>query len=162
MASRRQRALLNPGTPAPDFRLVRVEGGETGLGELTARGRVLLVFFKVTCPTCQFTMPFLERIHRAGTLAVCGISQDDAEDTRDFERYFGASFPTLMDDEAAGFPSSNAYGVASVPSMFLVEPDGKISRVTEGWNKMEMEELAAIAGMTLFRPDDNVPAWRAG
>jgi peroxiredoxin len=162
MASRRQRPLLDPGSRAPGFRLSRLEGGPAALAELTARGRVLLVFFKVTCPVCQLTLPFLERMHASGTLAICGISQNDATDTREFNRCFGVSFGTLLDAEDEDFPASNAYGISSVPSMFLVEPDGVIARVIEGWNKMDMEALGAAAGMTLFRPEDNVPAWKAG
>ena len=162
MASRRQRPLLDPGTRAPDFRLSRLEGGEASFAELAAGGRVLLVFFKVTCPVCQLTMPFLERLHASGTLAICGISQNDAADTREFNSYFGVSFPTLLDSEDEDFPASNAYGISSVPSMFLVEPDGAISRVIEGWNRMDMEALGEAAGMALFRPEDNVPAWKAG
>jgi peroxiredoxin len=162
MASRRQHPILDPGSRAPAFRLPRLEGGPAALAEFTARGRVLLVFFKVTCPVCQLTMPFLERLHAAGTLAICGISQNDASDTREFNSYFGVTFATLLDTEDADFPASNAYGIASVPTMFLVEPDGAISRAIEGWNKMDMEALGAAAGMTLFRPEENVPAWKAG
>ena len=166
MAARRQRTLFDSGSPAPGFRLSRLEGGETGgeatLADLTAGGRVLLVFFKVTCPVCQLTLPFLERIHAAGTLAICGISQNDARDTREFKSYFGVTFPMLLDSEDEEYPASNAYGISSVPSMFLVEPDGEISRVIEGWNKMDMEALGAAAGMTLFQPEENVPAWKAG
>ena len=88
MASRRQRPLLDPGTRAPDFRLSRLEGGEASFAELAAGGRVLLVFFKVTCPVCQLTMPFLERLHASGTLTICGISQNDAADTREFNELF--------------------------------------------------------------------------
>jgi|SRR5450755_1188673 peroxiredoxin len=162
MASWRQRRLLDPGTRAPGFRLRDPEGGESTLEEWTARGRVLVVFFKVTCPVCQLTLPFLERMHLSGGLAICGISQNDAADTREFNQYFGVTFDTLLDGEDEDFPVSNAYGIASVPSMFLVEPDGGISRVIEGWNKKDMEELGAVAGMSLFRPEDNVPAWKAG
>jgi peroxiredoxin len=162
MASRRQRPLLDPGSPAPGFRLSRLEGGEATLAEFAESARVLLVFFKVTCPVCQLTMPFLERIHAAGAIAICGISQNHATDTHEFNRYFGVTFPTLLDSEDEDFPASNAYGISCVPTMFLVEPDGGISRVIEGWNKMEMEALGAAAGMTLFQPGDNVPAWKAG
>ena len=162
MASLRQRALLDPGSRAPDFRLARLEGGEATLAELTARGRVLLVFFKVTCPVCQLAMPFLERLHVSGTLSICGISQNDAADTREFNTYFGVGFATLMDAEESDFQVSNAYGISSVPTMFLVEADGTISRVIEGWSKMEMEALGASAGMTLFRSEDNVPMWKPG
>jgi peroxiredoxin len=162
MGARRQHTILDSGTQAPAFRLSRLDGGESTLAELTARGRVLLVFYKVTCPVCQLTMPFLERLHTSGTLAVCGISQNDAADTREFNTYFGVSFPTLLDSEDKDFPASNAFSISSVPSMFLVEPDGAISRVIEGWNKIDMESLGALAGMALFRPEDNVPAWKAG
>ena len=96
--------LLDPGSRAPGFRLSRLEGGEATLAELTARGRVLLVFFKVTCPVCQLTMPFLERLHASGALPVCGISQNDAADTREFNTYFGVNFPTLLDTEDDGLP----------------------------------------------------------
>ena len=162
MASRRQRPLLDSGSRAPAFRLPRLEGGEATLAELTVRGRVLLVFFKVTCPVCQLTLPFLERMHASGTLQIRGISQNDAADTREFNSNLGVSFPALLDAEDEDFPASNAYGISSVPSMFLVESDCVISRVIEGWNKMEMEALGAAAGMTLFRPEENVPAWKAG
>jgi peroxiredoxin len=158
--------LLDPGSRAPAFRLPRLEGGEATLAEFAARGRVLLVFFKVTCPVCQLTMPFLERMHAsdtlAGTLQICGISQNDARETREFNRYFGVTIPTLLDTEDEAFPAGNAYGISTVPTMFLVEPDGAISRVIEGWNKLDMEALGAAAGMTLFRPEENVPAWKAG
>ena len=154
--------LLDPGSRAPGFRLSRLEGGEATLAEFAARGRVLLVFFKVTCPVCQLTMPFLERMHASGTLQICGISQNDARDTREFNRYFGVTIPTLLDTEDEDFPAGNAYGISTVPTMFLVEPDGAISRVIEGWNKLDMDVLGAAAGITLFRPEDNVPAWKAG
>ena len=162
MASRRQRPLLDPGAPAPGFRLSRLEGGEATLAEIVARGRVLLVFFKVTCPVCQMTLPFLERRHASSTLAICAISQNDARDTREFNRSFGVTIPTLLDSEDEDFPASNAYGIASVPTMFLVEEDGEISRVTEGWGKLDMEALGTAAGIALFRADDDVPAWKAG
>jgi peroxiredoxin len=162
MASRRQRPLLDPGAPAPGFRLSRLEGGEATLAEIVARGRVLLVFFKVTCPVCQMTLPFLERMHASSTLAICAISQNDARDTREFNRSFGVTIPTLLDSEDEDFPASNAYGIASVPTMFLVEEDGEISRVTEGWGKLDMEALGTAAGIALFRADDDVPAWKAG
>jgi peroxiredoxin len=162
MAARRLRPLLDPGKRAPDFRLSRLEGGETSFAELAAGRRVLLVFFKVTCPVCQLTVPFLERLHASGGLTICGISQNEAADTEEFNTYFGVSFATLLDAEDEDFPASNAYGISSVPTMFLVEPDGAISMVIEGWNRKDMEALGEAAGLTLFRPEDNVPAWKAG
>ena len=61
MASSPQHKLLDTGSRAPFFR------------ELAVAGPVVVAFFKVTCPVCQLTFPFLERIHQAGTLPIYGI-----------------------------------------------------------------------------------------
>ena len=162
MASRKQSPLPATGTLAPGFRLAALDGGEFTLSELMARGPVLLAFFKISCPVCQLTMPYLERLHQQGGLRIYGISQNDAEDTREFNRHFGVTFPTLLDSEDAGFPASNAYSISSVPTMFLVAPDGTLERVIEGWNRIDMAALGDRAGMILFHAQDNVPAWKAG
>jgi peroxiredoxin len=162
VASSRQHQLVQAGSPAPAFRLKRLDGGESTLADLVAKGPVLLAFFKVTCPVCQLTFPFLERIHAAGTLPIVGISQNCPEDTTEFAAEFGVTFPLLLDEQDENFPASNAYGISSVPTMFLLEPGGCISRVAEGWSRADIESLAARAGVTAIRPEDNVPAWKAG
>jgi peroxiredoxin len=162
MAAQYQHHLLNAGDRAPGFRLPRLEGGEASLADLIANGPVLLSFYKVTCPVCQLTLPFLERIHATGTLAIYAISQNDPEDTREFNVEYKITLPTLLDAEESGFPTSNAYGISYVPTMFLVGVDGKISRVVEGWNKQEIEALGREGGVAVFRATDNVPAWKSG
>jgi peroxiredoxin len=156
MAAQRQRKLLKEKTKAPDFQLARLEGGDVSLGELLVEGPVLLVFFKITCPVCQLTLPFLERLHVAGTMRVFGISQNEADDTRQFAKHFGLTFPMLLDLEEDGFTASNDFGVSSVPTMFAIDQDETITKVMEGWLKTDMEKLGVI------RPDDNVPAWKSG
>ncbi len=145
----RRKKLLEAGAPAP-----AIEG-------LHAAGPVLVAFFKISCPVCQFTLPHLNRIHQAGTLPVVGISQNGQEDTRDFNREFGIEFPVLLDAEDEKFPASNAYGISSVPTLFLIE-DGQIVRVMEGWNRKEMEWLGSRAGAEVVRQGENVPEWKAG
>jgi peroxiredoxin len=162
MAASRTRKLLDSGSRAPDFRLPQINGGEASLAELVAKGPVLLAFFKVTCPTCQFTFPHLERLHAAGKLPVYGISQNDADDTGEFMRQFGVTFPMLLESEDSGFPVSNDYGVSSVPTLFLVEPGGTVSFVSEGWIKKEIALLGEKAGVRPFPQGDNVPEWKAG
>ncbi|PWU02285.1 MAG: hypothetical protein C5B51_21195 [Terriglobia bacterium] len=154
--------LLAAGSRATAFRLERLDGGEISLDEISAEGPALLAFFKVSCPVCQLTLPYLERIQTSGRLPVYGISQDDPEDTREFNRRFGISFPMLLDTEESGFPVSNNYGISSVPTLFLVERDGRVSRVVEGWNKLEIEGLGAQAGVNPFRQGESVPDWKAG
>ena len=162
MAARGQHRLLDPGARAPEFRLELLSGGSSTLAEILAGGPVLLAFFKISCPVCQMTFPFLERIHAAGAVRIFGISQNDAADTHEFNQEFGVTFPTLLDSEEDGFPASNDYGISSVPTMFLVEPGGVISTVMEGWRKKDVEHLAASAVANLFRAGEYVPEWKAG
>ena len=156
--------MLDTGTRAPDFRLAALDGGEFSLEDLLSRGPVVLAFFKVSCPVCQMTFPYLERIHAAvgSALPLYGISQNDAEDTRDFSQRFGVTFPILLDSEDEAFPVSNAYGISSVPTLFVVERDGAISSVTEGWSRRDVTDLGARAGTSPLRPSDNVPELKAG
>ena len=162
MAAHRRLHLLDTGSRAPAFRLDRLDGGAVSLQELLSAGPVLLVFFKVTCPVCQLALPFLNRIHSAGALTIFGVSQNDAEDTLDFNREYGITFPVLLDSEDGGFAVSNAFGISSVPTLFMVGSDGVISNVIEGWSKKDIELLGAGAGVAVFRQGDHVPEWKAG
>jgi peroxiredoxin len=160
MAWGRRLQLLQSGAKAPDFRLPRLDGGEITLAEIIAGGPALLAFFKVTCPICQLTFPFLERIHSPAA-PVYGISQNNAEDTAEFNREFGVTFPALLDSQER-FEVSNAFGISTVPTLFLVERDGTVSHVVEGWQKKEIEWMGERAGVAAIRVSDNVPAWKAG
>jgi peroxiredoxin len=162
MAASRVPKLLREGSRSPDFRLSRLGGGEVALPDLLPNGPILLAFFKISCPVCQFTFPFLERLHTAGTLPVYGISQNDEEDTGEFNHRFGITFPTLLDPEEDRFPVSNAFGISSVPTLFLIERDGTVSRAIEGWQKKAVTWLAGTAGASLFRPGEFVPEMKAG
>lgn len=157
--------MLEPGDRAPDFQLHDLRGQSRSLRELLAAGPVLLAFFKSTCPVCQLTLPFLERIHRghaAPAVSIYGVSQDDPETTREFNSEFGVTFPTLLDTADEDYPVSNAYGISHVPSVFRVEPDGAISWAMEGFDKKMLESLGARAGVATFTASDQVPAFKAG
>src|SRR5208337_2826206 len=52
---------LREGTKAPDFSLPALDGGKFSLQDALQKGQVLAVFFKVSCPVCQYAFPFFER-----------------------------------------------------------------------------------------------------
>jgi peroxiredoxin len=162
MAARKQYELLSPGDLAPGFRLTRLEGGDVALSDLLASGPILLAFYKVNCPVCQMTMPFLERLQAGAALPIYAISQNDAADTREFNAEFGITLRTLLDSEESGFATSNDYGISHVPTLYEIGVDGKITKVIESWNRAEIEGIAAGVGVRLIRPNDDVPAYRAG
>ena len=152
---------LESGVTAPDVTLVEAGGARRTLASLLAAGPVLLAFFKVSCPTCQLTLPFLGRL-AAGNLQVVPVSQDTPAATRRFAQEFGLAIPTLFDREEDGYPASNAYGIAHVPSLFLVDRDRRIVWSLEGFNRRELLAVASYAGMSPFLPGENVPEWKAG
>lgn len=156
-----QKEMIAAGARAPDFQLEVLAGGQVGLQDILAKGPALLAFFKISCPVCQMTFPYLERIHQGG-MAIYGISQDEPEDTREFNATFGVTFPTLLDRERNEYPASNAYSIAHVPSLFFVEADGTVSWTLEGFGRKDLETLAERAGVTLFRPEERVPEWQSG
>ncbi len=153
--------MLQAGSAAPPFTLDEMDGGKRSLAEILERGPALVAFYKISCPVCQMTMPFLDRL-AAGSLQVIAISQDDESGTSKFQQKYGVSLPTLLDRERDHYPASNAYGIAHVPSLFLIEKDGHISMAIDGFVKRDLESIGARAGVAPFHAGDHVPDWKAG
>lgn len=167
----RKMSVLTLGTQAPDFTLPSMDGNPFSLHAALARGPVLAAFFKISCPTCQYAFPFLQRIYQAHgnkAVTIVGISQNTKKDTALFIREYGITFPVLLDDTSS-YPVSNAYGISNVPTIFWIAQDGEIKISSVGWIRKEMEELnqrAAEASSQsippLFRPDEQIADFRAG
>ena len=96
------------GNTAPGFSLKALDGKEVSLAGLLEHGPVVAAFFKISCPVCQFTFPFLERLYKrygGDSATFLGISQDDAEDTKNFAKEFGVTFPIDARRKEEGLPS---------------------------------------------------------
>jgi peroxiredoxin len=146
--------VLASGVKAPEFGLeqLRAWGG----------GPLVLAFFKVSCPVCQMSFPFLDRIgSRSMGMRIVGISQDNAKATAEFNSELGIRHIEMVLDPAP-YEASKAFRISSVPSLFLIEPDGIVSKTIEGFSKNDFEDLGRRAGVTLFTPSDRVPLLRPG
>lgn len=164
------KATIRTGEQAPALSLPDTEGQTHSLEQALRKGPVLLAFFKVGCPTCQYAFPFIERLHRqfaARGAAVWGISQDDQAASRDFASEYGVSFPVLIDRKP--YEVSNDYGVGYTPTLFLVAPDGKVKLTGDGFSKQDLiqaqkllaQSLSASPG-DLFLPGERVPEFKPG
>ncbi len=161
---------IEAGTLAPDFTLPATDGKTYSLAEAGKEGLVLAAFFKVSCPVCQYTFPFLERLYQSvGTKGIqtWGISQDDARDSKTFAREYGLAFPILMD--AKGYPVSNQFGLTIVPTIFLIDEKGKVVVSSVGFSKQDLLDIATrIAEHTgrkkaeIFKPGEDVPEYKPG
>lgn len=162
---------LTAGKTAPDFSLKTLTGEQFSLQTALAQGPVVLAFFKVSCPTCQYAFPFFERLfqnYKNKGVAIMGVSQNDAKDTAAFAREFGVCFPILLDDTAK-YPVSNAYGLTNVPTLFWIAQDGEIEVSSIGWVKSDYEtvsrklaETGKVAPAALFKPGEQVRDYKAG
>jgi peroxiredoxin len=141
--------------------LVDADGARRPLDSLLAAGPVLLAFFKVSCPTCQLTLPFLDRL-AGGKLQVVPVSQDSPAATRRFAQEFGLTSAALFDREEDGYLASNAFGIANVPSIFLLEQDRRIIWDGVGFDRRQLETLAGRIGQPIFYAGEMVPELKAG
>ncbi len=163
-------AALTAATAAPDFTLTTADGKRFSLKEELTKGPVVLAFFKISCPVCQYALPFLQRIYRSYAAkgpTIVGISQDKQRDTIAFLKEFGISFPVLLDDTNT-FAVSNAYGLTNVPTIFWVGQDGRIEISSVGWSRKDVEAIhrrmaeSHGAPVPLFKSGEDVADFRAG
>jgi peroxiredoxin len=162
---------LTAGTKAPDFELKAMDGKRFVLREELASGPLVLAFFKVSCPTCQYAFPFLDRLERAyghNGVRIIGVSQNNPKETSAFIKEFGVTFPVLLDDTEM-YPVSNAYGLTNVPTIFWIAQDGDIELSSVGWMKADFEEVSRKMAESLhtmpavlFKPGEDVRDFRAG
>ncbi len=162
---------LKAGVAAPAFTLPTTDGANFSLSEALTRGPVILVFFKKSCPVCQYAFPLYERLFQAYQnrgVTLAGVSQNPRKETQAFAKSFSATFPMLLDDTNS-YPVSNAYGLTNVPTVFWIEQNGKIGISSVGWSRKDFEamgaKMAAIGKMpptALIRPQEKIDDFRFG
>ena len=133
-------------------------------------GRCSLHFFKVSCPTCQYASPFIERLHQQfgeQGVQIWGISQDNARNTVSFTQSFGLTFSVLVNDYP--YEVADAFGVNHVPTLFLTDGKGRIELVSDGFAKGDLLAIQKRFGQhfsvgppVLFLPGENVPEFKPG
>ncbi len=126
--------MLPLGTPAPDFKLMNVDGREVELADFASKPALLAMFM---CNHCPFVVHVADQLaqlaseYMARGVAVVGInSNDTATHPADSpERMVaeaeerGYAFPYLFDETQA---VAKAYRAACTPDFFLFDQDRKL------------------------------------
>ncbi len=164
-------SALTKGKRAPAIELPTMDGGRFSLQNTLAQGPVVLVFFKISCPVCQFALPYFERIYQAAKgkdVTIIGVSQNSSKDTAFFCKQHGITFPVAIDNPA-DYSVSNAFGLTNVPTSFYVNQDGVIEVSSVGWSRADAEEIArkisdvnSVPPINFIKAGEEVPAFRAG
>lgn len=137
--------------PAPDFTLKSLSGEEVSLSN--QKGKYVLVNFWATwCGPCKIEMPSLETLYqrfKSKNFSLLSISNDmfGAKIVEPFAKAHNLSFPILLDQQ---LQASNKFGVVSLPTTFMIDPEGNIIgelRGAEDWaspnNILYFENLLA-------------------
>lgn len=119
--------------PAPSFSLKDLNGKTTTLENY--RGQyVLLNFWATWCIPCLKEMPSMEQLHQKFkdqkfTVVAISIDTEPQQKVEGFVKKLKVNFPILLDPENE---SSDVYGVRSLPSTFLINPQGQVVAAAKG------------------------------
>ncbi len=148
--------LLKTGIAAPDFSLKNLEGKTVKLSDFKGK-YVVIDFWASWCPDCRKDIPEVQRMYKnfhAKGVEFVGVSFDtDKTKWGDAVKKYNIEYPQVS--ELVKFHDtkiSQAYGVKWIPSMFLIDKDGKVVLSTVLSYKMEKKltemfaDKNAIAG----------------
>ncbi|MDH4111897.1 MAG: redoxin domain-containing protein [Actinomycetota bacterium] len=147
---------LKVGDVAPEVPGVRFGDGPTGL-----------FFYKVTCPTCQLSAPPMRQFERAFPGRVVGIGQDPEPELARFTEKYGMSISSIADPPP--YAVSDAYAIESVPTLYVVDDEGRVIESVGAWDRDGFNRAAATLArltgaepVTISTPDDGLPSFKPG
>jgi len=98
---------------------------------------------------------------------VVPLGQDPAEKLTAFADAYGLTQPALT--EPPPYRASDAYGVRTVPTLFLVGEDGTVLETVESWSRdgynavaHRLAELTGEEYEPVSEPGDGLPPFRPG
>ena len=143
--------MLDVNQIAPDFTIPELYGGSYHFYDIPAETSVL-AFYKFTCGTCRLTFPYLQNIYEAygDVFNFRAIAEDDRDATQKFREDLGITIPTLLDLDP--YPVSAAYGLDTVPSIFIIDGAHTIRFATYGFVKQDLLNFADILAEKSGRP----------
>jgi len=121
------KAQVKEGENAPNFTLKNLDGKEISLNQFRGK-HVLINFWATWCGPCKIEMPSLEALYerfKDKNFVLLAISNDmfGANIVKPFVKAHNINFPVLLDQR---LKVSNAFGVVSLPTTFMIDPQGKI------------------------------------
>jgi cytochrome c biogenesis protein CcmG, thiol:disulfide interchange protein DsbE len=151
LVPRREAAVrIRAGTPAPDFTLQALDGGQVTLSDL--KGKVVLInFWASWCTPCREEMPDIQTVYdrykEQGLVVLAVNLSEPAVTVRSFVDRVGVNFPVLLDQRSQ---TERLYRILPLPSSFFLDRDGVIRYTFEGQMRTEFIENRVL--QLLSRP----------
>jgi len=115
---------------APDFELKTLEGEKIHLADL--KQPVLLSFWASWCGPCRRELPSIDRLNRefgGKGILILGVNDEGKGTAQRFLTKEGLSLTTLDD---SSLKLHRLYRVRSIPSVFLIDAQGKVVKFFKG------------------------------
>ena len=143
-------AVFGKGSPAPDFTLNKINGGELQLSSLRGKA-VILDFWDTWCPPCRKALPHLQELSEtySDDLVVVGVAmgREGLGKVRSFTQAQGLTFEMVLFNNDMNLIKDFG-GIQSIPTTFLIDQDGVVREKWVGaFDKAEYERaVKAVIG----------------
>ncbi len=140
-------------TVASDFAARDVEGKTLRLSDYLGKQAILLDFWSTFCEPCLAEMPHLRKIYDAQKdkgFVVIAVAMDGPETVAEvpsFTKRNGMIFPVVLDEDSHVAQIYNPKKTA--PLSVLIDKNGKIFRVREGYNPGDEKLVEADVAQVL-------------
>ena len=141
----RETAQLKPGQPAPDFTLDDLQGQSVSLSDFKGQA-VFLDFWASWCGPCIGAVPHLEELKqrtRDQKVVFLNISLDSADEWHQAVDEHGLTGVHIHAPGGWRAAVAQLYQVRSIPSYFLVGPDGRMDGRVNHVSDVYVEEVVS-------------------
>jgi peroxiredoxin len=136
--------------PAPDFSALTLDGRTVSLADFRGQKKVVVSFWASWCGPCRLEMPSLIQFYKTNhrdtsDFEILAVSIDeDPKAAADFATAMKLNFPVLVDPDKK---IANAYQVEGIPTMFVIDKDGKVIYGRAGYDATMTFQLASELGI---------------
>jgi peroxiredoxin len=131
--------LLAVGGVAPDFELQDLQGNSVRLSKLKGQ-KVLLDFSMINCGWCKIALEKFNKPDFQFTENLVPFYVNPVDSKEKMEKYSSRvdiPFSVLIDAKTVG----EEYGVSGYPTFYLIDEDGKIEEVFEGFDDCLIDKI---------------------
>jgi peroxiredoxin len=135
---------------APDFSAPTLDGRIVSLADFRGQKKVVVAFWASWCGPCRMEMPSLVQFYKANhndssDFEILAVSIDDEpRDATNFATAQKLNFPVLFDPRQK---MASAYEVEGIPTMYVIDKDGKIIFGRSGYDPAMEFQLARELGI---------------
>jgi peroxiredoxin len=142
--------------PAPDFSASTLDGRTVALADFRGQKKLVVAFWASWCGPCRLEMPTLIQFYKnnhsdSSDFEILAVSIDeDPKEAQNFASAMKLNFPVLIDPRQK---IANAYGVEGIPTMFVIDKNGKVIYGRAGFDATMEFRLATALGITVKSAD---------